>query len=43
MFKCSKSPCKRDTELAQSDIKCPQMIETQVDARVSKPRRNTLF
>ena len=38
-----KSTGKRNTKLAISYIKCSQMIETQVYAWVSKPRRNTLF
>ena len=38
-----KSIGKRNTKLAVSYIKCSQLIETQVYARVSKPRRNTLF
>ena len=43
MFKCRKSPCKRNTRLALFDIKCSQMIEIQAYARMSKPLRNTLF
>ena len=38
-----KSIGKRNTILAVSYIKCSQVIEIQVYARMSKPRENTLF
>ena len=43
MNNSEKTIGKRNTILAVSYIKCSQVIETQVYARVSKPRRNTLF
>jgi hypothetical protein len=38
-----KTMGKMNTGLAVSYIKCSQVIEIQVYARMSKPRRNTLF
>jgi len=43
MNNSEKTMGKRNTILAISYIKCSQVIEIQVYARVSKPRENTLF
>jgi hypothetical protein len=43
MNNSEKTMGKRNTILAISYIKCSQVIEIQVYARISKPRENTLF
>ena len=43
MNNSEKTMGKRNTILAISYIKCSQVIEIQVYARILKPRENTLF
>ena len=43
MNNSEKTIGKRNTILAVSYIKCSQVIEIQANARILKPRENTLF